>query len=112
MENAGPAIWIDEEEYDRDQIRTIAVRDGYDDSEMGRVHGMSDLWIVGPTALAFGLRRRGFSIREAERLVVLKIRYVRGEFSEMTEPQKRLRFAHWLVNHGWLSEDTDDERES
>jgi len=73
---------------------------------------MSDLWMVGPTALAFGLRRHGYSLREAERLVALKLRYVRGEYRELTEPQKRLRFARWLVDHGWLSEDIDDERES
>ena len=73
---------------------------------------MSDLWMVGPTALALGLRRHGFSLREAERLVALKFRYVRGEYRELTEPQKRLRFARWLVDHGWLSENIDDERES
>lgn len=65
---------------------------------------MSDLWMVGPTALALGLRRRGFSPREAERLVALKLRYVRGGFREITNEQKRLRFACWLVDHGWLGE--------
>ncbi len=73
---------------------------------------MSDLWMVGPTALAFGLCRHGFSLREAERLVAIRLRYVRGGYRELTEPQKRLRFARWLVDHGWLSEDIDDERES
>jgi len=68
--------------------------------------------MVGPTALAFGLRCHGFSLREAERLVALKFRYVRGEYRELTEPQKHLRFARWLVDHGWLSEDINDGRES
>jgi hypothetical protein len=69
---------------------------------------MSDLWMVGPTALALGLRQRGFSPREAERLVALKLRYVRGGFREFTNEQKRLRFARWLVDHGWLDEGGDD----
>ena len=61
---------------------------------------MSDLWMVGPTALAFGLRRHGYSLRGAERLVALELRYVFGEYREITEPPKRLRFARWLVDHG------------
>jgi hypothetical protein len=69
---------------------------------------MSDLWMVGPTALALGLRQRGFSPREAERLVALKLRYVRGGFREVTNEQKRLRFARWLVDHGRLDEGVDD----
>jgi hypothetical protein len=73
---------------------------------------MSDLWMVGPTALELGLRRHGFSLREADRLVAIRLRYVRGEYRELTEPQKRLRFARWLVDHGLLSEDINDERES
>lgn len=72
---------------------------------------MIDLWIAGPTALAIGLRRHGFPLREAERLVTLKLRYVRGDYRELTEPQKRLRFAIWLVDHVWLSEDIDDGRD-
>lgn len=64
--------------------------------------------MVGPTALAIWLRRRGFSQREAERLVALKLRYVRGGFREVTNEQKRLHFARWLVDHGWLDEGVDD----
>jgi len=69
---------------------------------------MSDLWMVGPTALALGLRRLGFSPREAERIVALKLRYVRGGFRETTEQQKRLLFARWLVDHGRLGEGVDN----
>jgi hypothetical protein len=65
---------------------------------------MSDVWMVGPTALAIWLRGCGFSPREAECLVALKLRYVRGGFRELTNEQKRLRFARWLVDHGWLDE--------
>ena len=64
--------------------------------------------MTGPTALAIWLRSRGFSPREAECLVALKLRYVRGGFREVTNEQKRLRFARWLVDHGWLDEGVDD----
>ena len=64
--------------------------------------------MVGPTALALGLRRLGFTPREAERLVALKLRYVRGGFREVTDAQKRLLFVRWLVDNGQLSEGTDD----
>lgn len=64
--------------------------------------------MVGPTALALGLRRLGFAPREAERIVALKLRYVRGGFREVTDAQKRLQFVRWLVAHGQLSEGIDD----
>lgn len=73
---------------------------------------MSDLWMVGPTALALGLRHLGYTPREAERLVALKLRYVRGGFREVTDAQKRLLFARWLVDHGELSDGVDDLIES
>ena len=66
---------------------------------------MSDLWMIGPTALALGLRRRGFTPREAERLVALKLRYVRGAFRELTDRQMHLLSARWLVEHGRLDDD-------
>lgn len=65
---------------------------------------MSDFWTLGPTATALALRASGFSTREADRLVALKLRYLRGGFREMTDEQKRLRFARWLVDHGQLNE--------
>jgi hypothetical protein len=68
---------------------------------------MTDFWSVGPTRAALGLRVLGFTPREAERLVVLKIRYERGGFREVTEvsqEQKRLCFARWLVEHGRLTD--------
>jgi hypothetical protein len=46
----------------------------------------------------------GFSAREADRLVALKLRYVRGEFPAPTLEVKRLHFVRWLVEHGRLSE--------
>ena len=65
---------------------------------------MIDFWTLGPTAAAFNLRARGFSPREAERLVALKLRYERGEFRELTE-YDRLCFVRWLVEHGRFADD-------
>ena len=65
---------------------------------------MIDFWTLGPTAAAYGLRARGFSPREAERLVALKLRYQRGEFRELTN-HDRLRFLRWLVEHGRFAGD-------
>ena len=68
---------------------------------------MSDFWTLGPTATALALRASGFSAREADRLVALRLRYLRGGFRELTDEQKRLRFARWLVDHGQLNEGVD-----
>jgi hypothetical protein len=65
---------------------------------------MIDFWTFGPTAAARGLRALGFSPGEAERLVALKLRCERGEFSELSQEQKRLRFVRWLVRHGRLGD--------
>lgn len=46
----------------------------------------------------------GFSPRQADRLVALKIRYERGAFRELTTAQKRLLFVRWLVRHNHLSD--------
>lgn len=66
---------------------------------------MTQFWAIGPTAAALGLRAQGFSPREAERLVTLKLRYVRGDFRELTDEQKRLLFLRWLVEHGRFNGD-------
>lgn len=65
---------------------------------------MAEFWTIGPMAAAFSLRVAGFSPRESERLVALKLRYERGDFRELTDAQKRLRFARWLVEHGRVSD--------
>ena len=68
---------------------------------------MTDFWSVGPTRAVLCLRALGFTPREAERLVALRMRYERGGFREVPETsqeQKRLRFARWLVRHGRLTE--------
>ena len=65
---------------------------------------MRDLWTIGPTAAAHTLRARGFSPRQADRLVALKLRYDRGSFRELTVAQKRHLFVRWLVEHGRLNE--------
>ncbi len=65
---------------------------------------MPDVWTFGPTAAAQALRAFGFSPRQADRLVALKIRYERGAFREMTTAQKRLLFVRWLVQHNHLSD--------
>lgn len=69
---------------------------------------MPDFWAFGPTAAAVGLRALGFSPREAERLVMLKLRYLRREFPKPTLEEKRLRFARWLVDHGRLTDAMPD----
>lgn len=72
---------------------------------------MHDIWTIGPTAAAYRLRLCGFSPREAERLVALKLRQERGEFRELTDYDRR-RFARWLVDHGRLSDwPSPDDRE-
>ncbi len=65
---------------------------------------MPDVWIFGPTAGAQVLRACGFSLRQAECLVALKIRYQRGAFRELTPADKRLLFTRWLVEHNRLSD--------
>ena len=65
---------------------------------------MPDIWTIGPTAAARALRACGFSPREAERLVALKLRYERGAYQEMTTVQKRLLFVRWLIEHCRLSD--------
>ncbi len=65
---------------------------------------MPDVWTFGPTAAARALRACGFSPRQADRLVALKIRYQRGAFRELTTAQKRLLFARWLVEHGRIGD--------
>jgi hypothetical protein len=69
---------------------------------------MVDFWTLGPTAAAFGLRNRGFSPREAEHLVALKLRYERGVFRELAASD-RLRFLRWLVEHGRFDGDLSFE---
>jgi hypothetical protein len=65
---------------------------------------MRDLWTIGPTAAAHSLRACGFSPRQADCLVALKLRYDRGSFRVLTVSQKRLLFVRWLVEHGRLNE--------
>jgi len=65
---------------------------------------MPDVWTIGPTAAARALRACGFSPREAERLVALKIQFERGVFRELSFAQKRLLFVRWLIEHRRLSD--------
>jgi hypothetical protein len=69
-----------------------------------RSNSMPDVWTIGPTAAARALRACGFSPRQAERLVALKLRYDRGAFKETSALYQRLLFARWLVDHGYLDE--------
>jgi hypothetical protein len=69
---------------------------------------LPDFWSFGPTAAAVGLRALGFSPHEAERLVTLKLRYLRGEFPKPTLNGKRLHFVRWLVDHGRLTDAMPD----
>ena len=63
---------------------------------------MSDVWTIGPSAAARALRACGFSPRQAERLVALKLRYQRQVSHDRIAAQRRLLFARWLVEHGCL----------
>ncbi len=65
---------------------------------------MIDFWATGPTAAGQYLRAAGFSPWEAERLIALKRRYLRGDFRELTDAQARLGFVGWLVAHHYLSD--------
>lgn len=66
---------------------------------------MPDIWSIGPTAAARALRAYGFSPRQAEHLVALKMRHEHGDFREITAAQNRLLFVRWLVAHGPLSDE-------
>jgi len=70
---------------------------------------MSDFWRFGPSAATMALRRMGFTSRQADRLVALKLRQLRGDL-ELTQAQKRLRFARWLVRHGRIGEGRPGEK--
>ena len=65
---------------------------------------MIEIWRIGPLAAGVALRGLGFSAQEANRLVELKLRCVRGDFDDPTDAQKRLRFVRWLVQNARLSE--------
>ena len=74
---------------------------------------MPDIWSIGPTAAAHGLRAHGFSFEEANRLVDVLQRDARGAFPDLEGvDRKRLLFACWLVDRrklgngqrrGWLA---------
>lgn len=52
----------------------------------------------------------GFSPREADRLVALKIRFERGQLEYLSHQEKQLRFVRWLYLHGRISEFHTNER--
>jgi len=72
--------------------------------------GLADFWTLGPTAAAVSLRAMGFGPREADCLVALKLRYLRGDFPKPTLEEKRLHFARWLVQTGRLTDAVPDPR--
>jgi hypothetical protein len=59
---------------------------------------------MGEIAATVALRGLGFSSREANRLVDLKRRCERGEFDDLTDTQKQMRFVRWLVQNGRLND--------
>jgi hypothetical protein len=65
---------------------------------------MIEIWRMGPIAAAVTLRGLGFTPREANRLVELKLRCERGDLDDPTDTQKRLLFVRWLVESGQLNE--------
>ena len=69
---------------------------------------MIDIWTIGPTAAAYHLRQQGFTPRQAERLVALRLRRARGELHELTYEECRRRFVRWLVEHGRFTDWPED----
>ncbi len=69
-----------------------------------REHYISQVWRLGTAASRLALTHRGFSARETERLIALKIRYERGDLRFVSDEDKRLRFARWLVMYGYLTD--------
>lgn len=65
---------------------------------------MTTVWTIGPTAAARALCACGFSPRESERLVALRIRQEQGAFREVTPAERRILFARWLVEHNRLTD--------
>ncbi|HEU5315682.1 MAG TPA: hypothetical protein VFX49_06195 [Chloroflexota bacterium] len=53
------------------------------------------------------LRAQGFSPQGAARLAELRRRHARGDLTESPIELKRLEFACWLVEHGRLSDQTN-----
>lgn len=69
-----------------------------------REHYVSHVWRLGTAASRLALTRRGFNARETERLIAFKIRYERRDLRFVSDEEKRLRFARWLVTHGYLTD--------
>lgn len=69
-----------------------------------REHYISHVWRLGTAASRLALTHRGFNARETERLIALKIRYERGDLRLVSDEEKRLRFARWLVMHSYLTD--------
>ena len=65
---------------------------------------MDDSCTLSATAAMLGLQAQGFSPREAERLVRLKLRVGRSQIRVFTAEQKRLLFIRWLLQQGRLNE--------
>lgn len=69
-----------------------------------REHYVSHVWRLSTAASRLALTHRGFNARETERLIALKIHYERGNLRFVSDEEKRLRFASWLVMHGYLTD--------
>ncbi len=57
------------------------------------------------------LRADGFTDETIGRLIAVRIRYQRGEYSDETEESRRLLFARWLYEHGRIGEGQADDAE-
>ncbi len=55
------------------------------------------------------LRTNGFTDEQIDRLVVVRERYRRNEYSDETQESKRLLFVKWLCDHGRLDNGEIDE---
>ncbi len=68
-----------------------------------RQHYVSSVWQLGTAACRLALTRRGFSARETERLIALKIRYEGSKLHFVTREDKRLLFALLLFDYVYLT---------
>ena len=66
---------------------------------------MRGTYAVVPSHAVLQLRVLGFSWPQIGRLLFLRRRYQRGDFRELTYENKRMLFAQWRYEHGYLSDD-------
>ena len=66
---------------------------------------MRGTYAVVPSHAVLQLRVLGFSWPQIGRLLYLRRCYQRGAFYELTYEFKRMKFAQWSYEHGFLSDE-------